>query len=404
MMIFPMNNQRAVIAGALGVTLIAGIYLGAFWLPLRLATVPVQTPTGEPVPEQAQAVGLPKLAIAQIEYDFGTMETNGASRHEFLLENQGDGPLILASGRSSCGCCTCLCETILPEQGKIPAGESAKVALQWKINQYTGDFQQSECLATNDPQRPELTLRVTGRITPTVRIVPTQLVFTRVEPGRPAVGEIQLFAYRRQPLEILGWELSDPSQADSFQLTVQGLPADQLAAEPNALSGCVLRIEIRPELAGRPFRQQIVVKTNVPSAAAIEVPVEGTVGSDLAVAGFGWDDQTGVLTLGTIAVSKGTERKFQVVVNRRGTGQVTLRPIRVIPDLLQVEVGQARLLGKGPAELIPCTLRIPPGSKPANHLGSKASDLGLIVLETGYPPQPELRLLVRFAVRPDPER
>jgi hypothetical protein len=278
------------------------------------------------------------------------------------------------------------------------------VALQWKIKQYTGDFQQSECLVTNDPQRPELTLRVTGRITPTVRIVPTQLIFTRVEPGRPAVGEIQLFAYRSQPLKILGWEFSDPSHAGSYKLTVHKLPADQLAGEPNALSGCVLRVEIGPEVAGRPFRQQIVLKTNVPSAAAIEVPVEGTVGSDLAVTGFGWDDQTGVLTLGTIAVSKGTERKFQVVVNSRGAGQVKLRPIRVVPDLLRIEIGQARLLGKGPAELIPCTLRIAPGSMPANYLGSKASDLGLIVLETGYFPQPELHLRVRFAVRPDPAR
>jgi hypothetical protein len=249
-----------------------------------------------------------------------------------------------------------------------------------------------------------LTLRVTGRVTPTVRVVPTQLVFTRVEPGQPAVGEIQLFAYRAQPLEILGWEFSDPSSAGSIQLTVQPLPADQLAAEADARSGCVLRVAVQPALAVRPFRQQIVLRTNIDSAAAIEIPVEGTVGSDLAVTGFGWDNQTGVLTLGTIAASKGTERRFQVVAHGRQAGQVKLRLVRVVPALLQVEVGRARPLGKGPAEQIPCTIKIPPGSQPTNHLGSKASDLGLIVLETGYPPQPELRILVRFAVKPDPPR
>jgi len=132
--------------------------------------------------------------------------------------------------------------------------------------------------------------------------------------------------------------------------------------------------------------------------------VEGTVGSEIAVAGFGWDEQAGVLTLGTVAMAKGTTRKLQVVVRGPHAKNVKLKPVKIVPDLLSVEVGQPQPIGHGAVTQIPVTVRIPPGNRAANHLGSKASDLGQIILATGHPTQPELRILVRFAVRPDPTK
>ena len=81
--------------------------------------------------------------LEQSQYDFGKMETNATGRHEFVLANRGDRPLVLSRGNNSCGCCTCVCDALLPEQGLIPPGESAKVALEWSIKQYTGNFRQT---------------------------------------------------------------------------------------------------------------------------------------------------------------------------------------------------------------------------------------------------------------------
>jgi hypothetical protein len=366
------------------------------------SAAPAQTVASGPAAAPPSAPAGPKLVLDQSQYDFGKMETNGAGWHEFVLANRGDRPLVLSRGKSSCGCCTCVCDARLPEQGRIGPGESGKVTLQWSIKQYTGNFRQSENLATNDPQRPEVTLEVSGRITPTVRVVPTQLVFSRVPAGKPAVGEVYLYAYRSEPLKILGHELSDPAKAGSFKITCQPLAADQVAAEPDAQSGWLLRVEVNSSVAAGPFRQQIVLKTNVPSAPEVEIPLEGTVGSEIAVAGFGWDEQTGVLTLGTVAMAKGTSRKLQVVVRGPHAKDVRLKPVKIVPDLLKVDVGQGKPIGQGAVIQIPLSIRIPPGNRAANHLGSKASDLGQIVFETGHPQQPELRVLVRFAVRPDP--
>jgi hypothetical protein len=247
-----------------------------------------------------------------------------------------------------------------------------------------------------------VTLRVTGRITPTVRVVPTQLVFSRVPQGQPATGEIRLFGYQAGALEILGCEFSDPATAGDFKLHYEPLPAAEVAAEPDARSGCRLRVEVQPGLAAGPFRQQLMLRTNVASAAAIEIPVAGTVGSEITISGFGWDERTGVWTLGTVAVTRGTERRLQVVLRGSQTAEGRLKLVRVSPDVLRAELGLGKRLGESGVTLVPLTVRIPPGSRPANHLGSKADELGQIVIATGHPKQPELLVLVRFAVRPEP--
>jgi len=401
------NSTTVILRVAVGALVAVGVVGFGGCSPRRAPPDPAASPAA-PANPAAPAQGIaggpagPKLVLEQSQYDFGKMETNATGRHEFVLANRGDRPLILSRGTNACGCCTCVCDARLPEQGRIPPGQSAKVTLEWSIKQYTGNFRQSEGLATNDPGRPEVMLEVSGRITPTVRVVPAQLVFSRVPAGEPAIGEVCLYGYRSGVLKILGHELSDPAKADSFKITCRLLPADQVATEPDAQSGCVLRVEVKPSLAAGPFRQQIVLKTNVDSAPEVEIPVEGTVGSEIAVAGFGWDEQTGVLTLGTVAMAKGTTRRLQVVVRGPHAKNVNLKPVRIVPDLLQVDVGQGKPLGQGAVTQIPLSIRIPPGNRAANYLGSKASDLGQIVFETGHPQQPELRILVRFAVRPDP--
>jgi hypothetical protein len=230
------------------------------------------------------------------------------------------------------------------------------------------------------------------------------LIFTRVPAGKPAIGVVCLYGYQSDPLKILGHEFLEPDTAEYFEVACHPMPAEQVAEQQDAVSGCLLRVKVKPSLVARPFRQQMVLRTNVDLAPTVEVPVQGTVGGEIAVAGFGWDEQSGVLTLGTVAAAKGTERTFHVVVRGPHAKKLELKPIRIVPDLLEVEAGSGQQLGAGPVFRFPLTIRIPPRSRAANHLGTKPADLGQIVIETGHPQEPELRLLVRFAVKPDVTR
>lgn len=347
-----------------------------------------------------RAAAGPKLVFRQAEYDFGKAETGGTGEHAFVLTNRGDQPLVIRRAKSSCGCCTCECDAQLPELGEIRPGESAQVVLRWTIQRYTGDFRQSQVLLTNDPERPEVTLSVSGRVVPSVRIVPEQLVFTRIAPGQPAEGEVRVYGYRAEALKIVGHEFSDPTTAADFEVTSGPLSADEVAAERDARSACLVRVKVKPGVAAGPFRQDIVLVTNVDTAPRVELPVQGAVGSDLILAGFGWEERTGVLTLGTISADKGTERKLVLIARGLEAKHVALKAVRVVPDQLRVEVGQPVPVGDGAVFRIPLVFRIPPGSAPVNHLGTKADELGQIVFRTGHPRQPELRILVRFAVTP----
>lgn len=49
--------------------------------------------------------GIPKLAIAETDYDFGDISmAKGLVKHEFTIKNDGDAPLVLTNLSTSCAC------------------------------------------------------------------------------------------------------------------------------------------------------------------------------------------------------------------------------------------------------------------------------------------------------------
>ena len=340
----------------------------------------------------------PKLVVEQECHDFGRMETNNAGQNVFVVANAGDEPLILEQGRSFCGCCTCVCTTQLPEEGAIFPGESANVTLQWNIKRFTGAFFQSSTLLTNDRDRPEVTLGVSGRITPTVRAVPWQLVFSRLSAGQAATGEVRVYGYRSEPLAITDCRISDPAGSPFFETEIVPLPAEEVAAEQDATSGFLLRVTVKPGLPPGPFQRKIILRTNVDSAATVRVPVEGTVAGDVSVVGRGWDGRTGVLEFPPIARSEGAERTLMIVVRGPHCQEAKFEPVQIAPEFVEVNVGETGSMNDGALTRTPLTVRIPAGSPAANHLGPPQGELGRIVLDTNHLQQPQLEILLRFVV------
>ena len=340
----------------------------------------------------------PRLVLKQQDYDFGRMETNNVGQHEFLLANVGDQPLTLKQGKSSCGCCTCMCETLLPEGGVMAPGQSAVVALKWTIKQFTGAFFQTSVLLTNDPAQPEVALGVSGRLTPAVKVVPWQLIFSRVSAGQEAVGEVRLYGYQSESLQISNRQWSDPSASQHFEAALSPLPPDEVAAEQDAISGFLLRVTVKPGLPLGPFQQRIVLATNVESALTVEVPIEGAVASDISIVGVGWDAKTGVLKLpAAAAVGKGAERKLLLVVRGPHRENVKFKLAQVTPDRLEAALGETMASNSGELTQTPLTIRWPTEASPGDRPGPPAQDTGQIVLDTNHPQQPQLRIQVGFA-------
>lgn len=335
----------------------------------------------------------PKAVVDDPDYDFGQMDAHTTGRHDFVITNQGEHPLELSEGDT-----TCKCTLSKLRQKTIDPGESGTVTIEWTAKDFLGPYRQTATVFTNDPDQPRLTLTVSGNITAAVRAVPSQLVFTRIPAGQSSTGYIHLYGYLDEPLSVEDVQIADPRAAEYFDLKLQSLAAEDLADEPQATSGQLLEVTVKPGLPLGGFQETITLRPNLGTTKVLEIPVEGKIGSDISVVGRGYDADSGVLRIGTVARSEGARRKLIIVVRGPKRKAVDFRVDRVVPELLQVELGPVKPVNDGAVLQAPLTIEIPPGSPTANFLGTKTGKLGRIEVLTGHPLAPRLEIRVRFAI------
>jgi hypothetical protein len=382
--------------------ILLGVGLGIGTATFRVHSTPwnpkldegVETTAAEALPPSGPA---PKVVVDRTEFDFGTLDMDSSGSHVFTIANKGDAPLTLSEGGTSCRCTMSKLD-----REKIPPGGSAKVTITWKPTDKPGPYQQTAKILTNDPAKSQIALTISGRISTAMRFSPSELVLSSLSVGDGATAQSRLFYYLDEPLKIVGQKWSDPATAAHFEATLLPLSKDalkdELKDEPALHSGWLVKVTVKPGLPPGPFQQRLLLQTNLTSRPEAMLPIQGTVGSEIAVAGRGWDPDTGILTLGEISRNAGYERKLMLIVRGPARKQVKFKPARVAPDTLHVSLGQASELNHGVVVEVPLLIQIPQGSPPANHLGSEQGRLGEIILETTHPQVPKLRILVRFAI------
>jgi hypothetical protein len=371
--------------------------LGTAWL--RTALLPWDgNPAGSDLdprmaPLARAGQSAPKAVVEQLEFDFGTMDFKATGRHDFVIRNVGQAPLILAAGDTSCRC------TLSSIQNDhIPPGQSTKVTLTWTGDETVGPYRETATIFTNDPAALRVSLTVSGRLTAAVRAIPQELVFSTLSANQAADAEVRLLCYLPQPLEILGCQLSDQDSADYFGVTFEPLAAEQLREDKDARSGVLMRVAVKPGLPQGPFRQTILVRTTLKSVPTFDVPIQGMVGSDISIVGRGWDAESGVLTLGTVSSQVGAKGLLILIARGPYRKQVSFKPIPSESDQLKVTVGETTEINNGAVTQTPLIVEIPKGSRQANHYGSDQGKFGQIIVETTHPQVPKLRILVRYAV------
>ena len=347
-------------------------------------------PAAAPEPD----LGLARASVDAEEYKFGVMDAGDERSHDFIFTNKGTGPLTLTAGSTSCRCTVATLDADAIEPGK-----STKVTLKWRSKGVLGIYKQTARVLTNDPGRPEITLTIVGEITMAVRSDPEELIFSSLFQGGGSHGEVRLWCNLPGPaLAILDYKLSDQATAKYIDVSYEPISAEALKAEKEAKSGVLIRVTVKPGLPSGPFQQTILIRTNLESAAAITVPIRGTVASEITVAGPGWDTDSGFLNLGAVSSRSGAQRRLLLIVRGSQSKEVKFKPVRMIPDFLHVTLGKTTPIGDGTATQTPLFIEIPVGSPTANHLGSEQGKLGRIILETGLTRVPQFRVPVRFAI------
>ena len=146
--------------------------------------------------------------------------------HTFVIRNDGDEPLKLEKGATTCKCTLSDLKT-----GDVPPGGTAEVRLDWKLITLGEQFRQTAEIHTNDPRRPTVSLTVHGTVTDLVRLEPRDLVLSNVTANDGARATVHLYGFKVKDLQVLSHEFTNQSTASYFSLDWKPTAADELREE-----------------------------------------------------------------------------------------------------------------------------------------------------------------------------
>ena len=108
------------------------------------------------------AVAAPKIRVEPEALDFGAMQAGTQAEKTVVIFNDGDSPLIVLRGKTTCGCTTI--DVPEGEFGSIPPGKSKNATVRFDTTDRTGTQSAVVAITTNDPERPAVTINVTANI------------------------------------------------------------------------------------------------------------------------------------------------------------------------------------------------------------------------------------------------
>lgn len=345
--------------------------------------------------ERSLRKGPMAVVVGAMDYDFGVGQRNGALNHVFRIRNDGDEPLRLEKGATSCKCTLSDIKT-----GELLPGQTADVRLDWKLTTLGEQFRQTAEIHTNDPARPTLVLAVHGKVEDLVQLEPRELALTSVPVNEGATETVRLYGFKVKDVQIVSQEFSNPETASFFNLTWRSATAEELQTKKEATCGLTGTLTVKPGLPLGPINQTIQLKTNVADADKLELAVTGSVISDISIVGPSqFSEKRGVLFLGIVQQDRGAKATLRILVKGPHREDVKLTLREVDPqDVLSVKLDEARKINDGAVYMYPLQIEIPPGSRLVNRLGTDQAKMGKIVIETTHPTAKTIPIRVKFAV------
>lgn len=331
------------------------------------------------------------------DYDFGQMQRGTRKSHEYIFHNNGAAPLMLQAGATSCKCTL----SQVPDD-PIPPGGTAKVRLEWRALVTPGPFRQTAEIKTSDPHNPRVVLTVSGTVTEASGVSPQDAVFGKIRHGEEKSASIYVMSNIDSNLQVSDPEFSDPEAAKHFSVEIQPVdPATRLPMK-DVKSAVRVQITTKPDMPLGRFDQWVSLKTNLPDREKLEIPITGRVVGSVSISGRNWNEDQGVLRLGTVKSSEGVKAKLNIIARDEVAAELaagaTFEVVSCDPPELKVTVGKSERL-RDDMVATPVTIEVPPGTPPMVRLGTSQGDDGRIVLKSTLPKALQLTINVRFTVQ-----
>jgi hypothetical protein len=338
----------------------------------------------------------PKVVVVDgSTFDFGKMDRHAEGEHVFVIRNDGNRPLTLEKGQT-----TCKCTMSEMKDGELQPGESIPIKLTWTAKTGDANFSQSAEIKTSDPRQPLVRLNVFGKIIDALRADRAQLTLGTLSASEDATRKFRLYAFRGEmQLAVTQHEFTIPEHAEHFTADFRPLTPDELKEEVGAKSGVEVSIHVKSGLPLGAVRQTIRLTTNLEEASPLDVPIEGHIVGDIVLVGpaFVVSDKS-IVNISDVTSAKGKTVNAFILVKgpHRAETKLTLKSVEP-SDSLQATLGEVAT-DNPQVDRYPITITIPPGSNQTNRIGLTAKDAGVIRVETTHPRIKEFVILVRYAI------
>jgi len=374
-------------------SLLVGLGIGAVLAYVEVpATVQLvqSKPSEQPVAEES-VLAFPKAEVPETVYNFGKIERGASMTHVFKIRNVGEAPL-----RVDVTSTTCKCTVGDLSKNEIGPNEESDVLLEWVAKTGPGPFRHGAILSTNDPKQSSIELTVEGQVVESSSMSSSEMIFGTVRVGESATANIYLMAFLDQDVKVLDYEISDEALAEKIEINItQAEPAE--LPSPDAVSGVKIAATYRSGKTVGPFRGWLTMTTNLEKAEKLTVLIAGRVQGNLSVFGPGWNDQRGLLRMGSFASAEGKSVRLNLAVRGDDAQQANWEVAEVDPPQLKVSIEEPRVM-KEKLVHVPLLIEVPAGTKPMVRLGEPTSSDAKVVLRSNHPGIPDMQLWVRFAV------
>lgn len=341
------------------------------------------------VAEEAGSVagGLKPFAVVdESEADLGILDPTEKIEKVFLIRNEGEAPLTLHRGGTSCKCTM----STLPED-PIQPGEAAVVRVSTKSEVTEGRFDHSATILTNDPENDRIRLRIYGKFQKVVAFDPPRLVLSSL--SREKSTEVSAVVYSQYFKDF---------ELPSIESSMKRLKWELEPAEPTMLErlearcGYQLRLTFPPAEKSGEFWDTLRVTArsddDPPEVREVTWQIAGSPRPRAQISGekFAADK---VLRIGTLGRWQGTKERLTLTVHDDHRN-LKIEAIEKDPEFLEVEVVpmNPEKLDSG---LYWVNVAIPRNAPACSHTGKRRGEIRII---SDHPALPVMSFSVQFAI------
>jgi Protein of unknown function (DUF1573) len=284
-------------------------------LPSRVTPAPAPAGPGKADKTNAPTVSAegpyPAFVAPDRDFQFGRMELLEEREHKFVIRNEGEAVLKLATGAS-----TCQCTLFELESETVPPGESTHLTVRWKPKSRNDNFRHGGPVYTNDPENLDIQFSVEGAVDAPIIIRPEQVwdagsVYT----NRPGKMTVTVGSRIYDDFEITAIDTGS-----EFVTTSVRPLTDQMLKSDSYRGGFLINVEVSSAIPSGRFSTDVkldVTRAKAPLVATLMAVKRGTI-QVLPAPGTLYDPEEMLVHFGQFKASKGRTVKLQLIVNEEG--------------------------------------------------------------------------------------